>query len=212
MVFRHICHWMKSTSLKCLSGALKRYAFDTPPAIIQEPRGSVICRYIGENAALYCAHILGKKRCQNFRTVDSSNRKMSVKGTPRSDRSAAQRKHGNGIDRCFRRALSVRSSAAQEMYIVRYADDYKIFCRKQSDADKVFIAVNYRAYQVLRNVLIIGKELSCILRQAISAVPERRIIVIRSYARVKAYALDDLSGAQPVQLGVAVELVEKAHS
>ncbi len=27
------------------------------------------------------------------------------------------------------------------MYIVRYADDFKIFCRKRSDADKVFIAV-----------------------------------------------------------------------
>ncbi len=29
----------------------------------------------------------------------------------------------------------------KEMYIVRYADDFKIFCRKRSDADKVFIAV-----------------------------------------------------------------------
>lgn len=29
----------------------------------------------------------------------------------------------------------------KEMYIVRYADDFKIFCRKRSDADKIFIAV-----------------------------------------------------------------------
>ncbi len=29
----------------------------------------------------------------------------------------------------------------KEMFIVRYADDFKIFCRKRSDADKVFIAV-----------------------------------------------------------------------
>ena len=29
----------------------------------------------------------------------------------------------------------------KEMYIIRYADDFKIFCRKRSDADKVFIAV-----------------------------------------------------------------------
>ena len=29
----------------------------------------------------------------------------------------------------------------KEMFIVRYADDFKIFCRKRSDADRVFIAV-----------------------------------------------------------------------
>ena len=29
----------------------------------------------------------------------------------------------------------------KEMFIVRYADDFKIFCRKKSDADKIFMAV-----------------------------------------------------------------------
>ena len=33
----------------------------------------------------------------------------------------------------------LRKSRLKEMYIVRYADDFKIFCRKRSDADKVFI-------------------------------------------------------------------------
>ena len=36
---------------------------------------------------------------------------------------------------------TLRKSGLKEMYIVRYADDFKIFCRKRSDADKVFIAV-----------------------------------------------------------------------
>ena len=36
---------------------------------------------------------------------------------------------------------SLRLSNLKEMFIVRYADDFKIFCRKRSDADKVFIAV-----------------------------------------------------------------------
>ena len=36
---------------------------------------------------------------------------------------------------------ALRKSNLKEMYIVRYADDFKIFCRKKSDADKVFIAV-----------------------------------------------------------------------
>ena len=34
-----------------------------------------------------------------------------------------------------------RTTTLKEMFIVRYADDFKIFCRKRSDADKVFIAV-----------------------------------------------------------------------
>ena len=36
---------------------------------------------------------------------------------------------------------ALRKSRLKEMYIVRYADDFKIFCQKRSDADKVFIAV-----------------------------------------------------------------------
>ena len=36
---------------------------------------------------------------------------------------------------------ALRTSRLKEMYIVRYADDFKIFCRKRSDANKVFIAV-----------------------------------------------------------------------
>ena len=35
----------------------------------------------------------------------------------------------------------LKETNLKEMYIVRYADDFKIFCRKRSDADKVFIAV-----------------------------------------------------------------------
>ncbi len=37
---------------------------------------------------------------------------------------------------------ALRKSNLKEMYIVRYADDFKIFCRKRSDANKTFIAVN----------------------------------------------------------------------
>lgn len=36
---------------------------------------------------------------------------------------------------------ALRKSKLKEMYIVRYADDFKIFCRKRSDANKVFVAV-----------------------------------------------------------------------
>ena len=36
---------------------------------------------------------------------------------------------------------ALRKSRLKEMFIVRYADDFKIFCRKRSDADKIFIAI-----------------------------------------------------------------------
>ena len=36
---------------------------------------------------------------------------------------------------------ALRHTTLKEMYIVRYADDFKIFCRKRSEADKIFIAV-----------------------------------------------------------------------
>ena len=35
---------------------------------------------------------------------------------------------------------ALRKSNLKEMYIVRYADDFKIFCRKRSDANRVFYA------------------------------------------------------------------------
>ena len=35
---------------------------------------------------------------------------------------------------------ALRGSKLKEIYIVRYADDFKIFCRKRSDADNIFIA------------------------------------------------------------------------
>ncbi len=36
---------------------------------------------------------------------------------------------------------ALRSSNLKEMYIVRYADDFKIFCRTRQDAERAFIAV-----------------------------------------------------------------------
>ena len=35
---------------------------------------------------------------------------------------------------------AMRKTALKEMYLVRYADDFKIFCRKRSDANKIYIA------------------------------------------------------------------------
>ena len=47
----------------------------------------------------------------------------------------------NGNVTSSNRFRVLKKSNLKEMYIVRYADDFKIFCRKRSDADKIFIAV-----------------------------------------------------------------------
>jgi group II intron reverse transcriptase/maturase len=48
----------------------------------------------------------------------------------------------NGVvDKSQKYILLREKSNLKECYIVRYADDFKIFCRKRSDAEKLFIAV-----------------------------------------------------------------------
>lgn len=50
--------------------------------------------------------------------------------------------NSNGSENKGHTYRSLKStSKLKEMYIVRYADDFKIFCRKRSDANKSFIAV-----------------------------------------------------------------------
>lgn len=47
----------------------------------------------------------------------------------------------NGVvDRNQKYQMLRKGSQLKECYIVRYADDFKIFCRKKSDAEKLFIA------------------------------------------------------------------------
>lgn len=46
------------------------------------------------------------------------------------------------IDKGYTRKV-LRTTGLKEMYLVRYADDFKIFCRTRSDADKIFIAVKH---------------------------------------------------------------------
>ena len=45
------------------------------------------------------------------------------------------------IDKNQKYEMLRKRSTLKECYIVRYADDFKIFCRKRSDAEKLFIAV-----------------------------------------------------------------------
>lgn len=49
-------------------------------------------------------------------------------------------KNPNGSIKRTNAYRALRSTNLKEIYIVRYADDFKIFCSKRSDADKIFIA------------------------------------------------------------------------
>ncbi|MBP0962243.1 MAG: group II intron reverse transcriptase/maturase [Oscillospiraceae bacterium] len=51
-----------------------------------------------------------------------------------------KRIYANGTPDKSKQVLHLRKSSLKECYIVRYADDFKIFCRKRSDAIKMFEA------------------------------------------------------------------------
>ena len=73
------------------------------------------------------------------------------------------------------------------------------------------VALHDRSHHVLRYVLVVGQQLLGVLGEAVAAVPERRVVVVRADARIKAYAPDDGRGVQALDLGVGVKLVEVAH-
>ena len=70
------------------------------------------------------------------------------------------------------------------------------------------VGLDDRADQVLRHLAVVRLELPGVLRQAVAAVPEGRVVVVRADPRVQADPLDDLPGVEAVRRGVRVELVE----
>lgn len=89
---------------------------------------------------------------------------------------------------------ALRKSNLKEMYIVRYADDFKIFCRKRSDADKVFIAVKLWLQDRLKlqiseeksKVVNLRRHYSEFLGYKLKAVKKGNKYVVRSHMRDKA--------------------------
>lgn len=91
-----------------------------------------------------------------------------------------------------------RKSQLKEMYMVRYADDFKIFCRKRSDADKVFIAVKQWISSRLKleisseksKIVNLKKSYSEFLGFKLKAVKKRSSYVVKSHMCDKAGALE----------------------
>ena len=88
----------------------------------------------------------------------------------------------------------LRKSMLKEMHIVRYADDFKIFCRRRSDADKVFIAVKQWLKDILSleisddksKVVNLKKHYSEFLGFKLKAVRKGGKFVVRSHMSDKA--------------------------
>lgn len=88
----------------------------------------------------------------------------------------------------------LRRSELKEMYIVRYADDFKIFCRKRSDADKIFMAVKQWLKDRLKleiseeksRVVNLKKRYSEFLGFKLKAVRKGKKFVVRSHMTDKA--------------------------
>lgn len=84
----------------------------------------------------------------------------------------------------------------KEVYIVRYADDFKLFCRKRSDAEKVFIAVKQWLNERLKlevsegksKIINLKRHYSEFLGFELKAVKKRKDYVVRSHITPKAIA------------------------
>ncbi|MET1109505.1 reverse transcriptase domain-containing protein [Enterococcus faecium] len=86
------------------------------------------------------------------------------------------------------------STTLKEMYLVRYADDFKIFCRTRNDAQKIFIAVKLWLNERLKlpiseeksKITNLKKQKSEFLGFKLRMKPKRNSYVMRSHISKKA--------------------------
>lgn len=66
---------------------------------------------------------------------------------------------------------AMRNTKLKEMYIVRYADDFRIFCRTKTDAEKTLIAVTQWLQKRLRLQVSPEKNESCQCKAQVLRIP-----------------------------------------
>ena len=74
------------------------------------------------------------------------------------------------------------------------------------------VAVNNRLDEVLGDVVEVGEQLLGVLGEAVAAVAEGRVVIVRADAGVEADAFDDGLGIEALHLGVGVQFVEVADA
>lgn len=100
----------------------------------------------------------------------------------------------NGIRTRGNEIRALRKSNLKEMYIVRYADDFKIFCRDFKTARKVFIATKSWLSERLKldisdeksKIVNLLHEYSSFLGFELKLTPRRKGYVIKSHVSTKA--------------------------
>ena len=70
------------------------------------------------------------------------------------------------------------------------------------------VGLDDRLDEVLGHVPVVRQELLGVLGKAVTAVAERRVVVVRADARLQADAADHVGRVEPAHLAVGVELVE----
>lgn len=90
---------------------------------------------------------------------------------------------------------AMRKTALKEMYLVRYADDFKIFCRKRSDANKAYLATKKWLAERLKltvneeksKVVNLRKSYTDFLGFKLKAVPSGGKYKVRSHMSDKSF-------------------------
>lgn len=85
--------------------------------------------------------------------------------------------------------VQIRKTNLKEMFIVRYADDFKIFCRKRSDAIKIFEAVkmwlkerlNLEVSQEKSKIVNLKKNYSEFLGFKLKAIKKGKRYIVKSH-------------------------------
>lgn len=100
----------------------------------------------------------------------------------------------NGTPNRSNKCRTLRRSGLKEMYIIRYADDFRIFCRKRSDAVKTYHAVKLRLEERLKlqlseeksKIVNLRKNYSEFLGFKLKAVKRGKRYIVRSHMCDKA--------------------------
>ena len=74
------------------------------------------------------------------------------------------------------------------------------------------VALHNRRHHVLRHICVVGQKLLGVLWQTITAVTERRVVVMRADARIESHAVDYGLRVKPLDLGIGVQFIEIAHT
>ena len=73
------------------------------------------------------------------------------------------------------------------------------------------VALHNGRHHILRHIFIIGQQLLGVLRQTVSTITKRRVVVVRANSRIETDTVDDGLRVETLDFGVGVQLVKVTH-